>query len=89
MKAAIDAATNGTVYPGNLPEVITPILPAVQQTLSVPKSDQLEAAAEANVQNQARLLAAVPLLADRVTSGALKIVGGIYNLHTGKVDLLP
>jgi carbonic anhydrase len=88
VKAAIDTATNGTVYPGDLPAVITPILPAVQQTLSVPKATQLEAAAEANAQNQTRLLAAVPLLADRVTSGALKIVGAIYELRTGKVDLL-
>jgi carbonic anhydrase len=88
VKAAIDAATNGTVYPGDLPAVIAPILPAVQQTLSVPKATQLEAAAEANVQNQDHLLSAVPLLADRIGTGALKIVGGIYSLHTGKVDLL-
>ena len=53
VKAAIDTATNGTVYPGDLPAVITPILPAVQQTLSVPEAEQLEAAAEANVRNQA------------------------------------
>ena len=89
VKAAIDTVTNGTVYPGDLPAVIKPILPAVQQTLSVPEAEQLEAAAEANVRNQAELLAAVPLLAERITTGALKIVGGIYGLHSGKVDVLP
>jgi len=87
--AAIDTATNGTVYPGDLPAVITPILPAVQQTLSTPKDMQVQAAAEANARNQAKLLAAVPLLADKTKTGALKIVSGIYGLHSGKVDLLP
>jgi carbonic anhydrase len=87
--AAIDTVTNGTVYPGDLPAVITPILPAVQQTLSAPPAEQLGAATEANVRNQAELLAASPLLAERITSGGLKIVGGIYGLHSGKVDLLP
>ena len=88
VKAAIDAATNGTVYPGDLPAVITPILPAVQQTLSVPKAGQLEAATQANVHDQVQGLAAVTLLADRVKTGALKIVGAEYHLHTGKVALL-
>ena len=58
VKAAIDTATNGTVYPGDLPAVINPILPAVQQTLSAPKSEQLEAATQANVHNQVQALAA-------------------------------
>lgn len=88
VKAAIDTATNGTVYPGDLPAVINPILPAVQQTLSVPKSEQLEAATRANVHEQVRGLAAVTLLADRVKTGALEIVGAEYHLHTGKVALL-
>jgi carbonic anhydrase len=81
VKAAIDTATSGTVYPGELP--------AVQHTLSVPEAEQLAAATEANVRNQVALLAAVPLLAERITSGALEIVGGIYGLHSGEVDLLP
>ncbi len=88
VKAAIDTVTNGTVYPGDLPAVINPILPAVQQTLSVPKSGQLEAATQANVHDQVKGLAAVTLLADRVKTGALKIVGAEYHLHTGKVELL-
>ena len=87
--AAIDTATNGTVHPGDLPAVVTPILPAVQQTLSAPEGTQVQAAAEANAQNQAKLLTAVPLLADRIEAGALKVVSGIYGLHSGKVDLLP
>jgi len=88
VKAAIDTVTNGAVYPGDLPAVINPIIPAVQQTLSVPEAMQLEAAAEANVRNQVHGLTAVPLLAARVSSGALKIVGAIYGLHTGTVDML-
>jgi carbonic anhydrase len=87
--AAIDAATNGTAYPGDLPAVIAPILPAVEATRSEPEATRLAAAAEANVRNQTRSLAAAPLLADKIETGALKIVGGIYGLHSGHVDLLP
>jgi carbonic anhydrase len=56
--------------------------------LSVPKARQLEAATQANVRNQVRALAAVPLLGERVRAGALKIVGAEYRLHTGEVELL-
>ena len=89
VKAAIDSDTNGTVYPGDLSAVIAPILPAVQQTRSLPKSEQLEGATQANVRNQVKALSAVPLIADRVTAGTLKLVGAEYHLQTGEVELLP
>ena len=86
--AAVDSVTNGTVYHGDLPAVIAPIVPAVQQTASSPKAEQLEAATVANVHNQTKGLAAVELLAQKVSAGALRIVGATYDLHTGKVSVL-
>jgi carbonic anhydrase len=88
VKAAIDAVTNGTVYPGDLPAVIAPVIPAVQQTASSPEAEQLQDATVANVQNQTEGLAAVQLLAQKVSAGAMQIVGAVYDLHTGKVSVL-
>ena len=88
--AAVDSVTNGTVYPGDLPAVIAPIVPAVQQTASSPpKAEQLEAATVANVQNQTKGLAAVELLAQKVSTGALRIVGATYDLPTARSPSSP
>ena len=88
VNAAIDVAANGTALPGDIPAVVAPIQPAVQQTSSLPKSEQLEAATQANVRNQVRSLSSVPLLADLVKKGTLAIVGAEYHLHTGRVNLV-
>jgi carbonic anhydrase len=88
VKAALEVVTDGTQLPGDLPDVVAPILPVAQQSLTLPKSEQLDATVEANVRAQVSALAADPLLAERVAKHTLKIVGAEYELHTGKVQLL-
>lgn len=88
-KAAIDVVANGTELPGDLPDVVAPILPAAQQALALPKEEQLPATILDNVRTQVTWLGQDPLLAERVTAHTLKIVGAVYYLHTGRVKLLP
>ena len=88
-KAAIDVAANGTELPGDLPDVVAPILPAAQQSLTLPKEEQLPATILENVRAQIAWIGTDPLLAERVTAHTLKIVGAVYYLHTGRVRLLP
>jgi carbonic anhydrase len=35
-----------------------------------------------------RLIEAKPILADMVTAGKLKVVGGVYDIATGKVSMV-
>jgi carbonic anhydrase len=49
----------------------------------------VENATVQNVKNSVeRLKKATPLLTDALSKGKLKIVGGIYRLATGKVELI-
>ena len=51
--------------------------------------DKLANATRRNVlDNVAKLKAAAPILSAAVTDGKIKIVGGIYRLKTGKVELV-
>lgn len=87
--AAIKVVRDGLALPGHLPDMIEPIRPAAETALAQSPSDPLGLAITANVQNAvARLETAEPVLAARVTSGSLRIVGAQYDLETGQVALL-
>ncbi|KRA99752.1 carbonic anhydrase [Devosia sp. Root685] len=87
--AAIKVVRDGLELPGHLPEMIEPIRPAAETALAQSPADPLGAAISANVHNAvARLEAAEPILAARVKSQSLRIVGARYDLETGQVALL-
>lgn len=87
--STIDAVKNGTQLPGHLPALVNAIRPAVDEAQKAAAADLLEAATEANVRlNVARLKTAAPILAQRVAEKKLTIVGGVYELATGKVRLI-
>ena len=87
--STIDVVKNGTQLPGHLPALVNAIRPAVEEARKAGAADLLEAATEANVRlNVARLKAAAPILAQRVAEKKLTIVGGVYELATGKVKLV-
>jgi carbonic anhydrase len=57
--------------------------------LKQPGDDLQRRAVIANVQyNVARLKKATPILADMVTKGDVGVVGGVYEIATGKVTLV-
>jgi carbonic anhydrase len=89
VKAALASVTKGATTPGQIPDVVAPILPAAQQASSLASADQLDGAITANVKQTVTLLKGLaPLLTQQLSAGQIKIVGGEYQLDTGKVTLV-
>lgn len=66
------------------------ICPAVVQTKQarIPQDQRLWATIAANVVDQVKLLRRTPPFSDLVKAGTLKIVGGVYDIGSGKVDII-
>jgi carbonic anhydrase len=86
--ATIKSIKDGTTLPGHLPSLVAAISPAVKAAQSE-TGDLLENAIRRNVMlNVEKLKAAGPILNTFVESRKLRIVGGIYKLASGKIELL-
>ncbi len=90
VRGAIDVTTKGVSLPGDIDAVVEPILPVVRALGEVGDDDGafLDAAIAANVNSVVASLSAVPILADRIANGSLKVIGGEYHLATGAVELV-
>jgi carbonic anhydrase len=86
--ATIKSIKDATTLPGHMPSLVTAITPAVKAVL--PQSgDVLDMAIRQNVvDNVARLSSSTPILSAAVEQKKLKVVGGVYRLKDGKVDLV-
>ncbi|MDX2182862.1 MAG: carbonic anhydrase [Gemmatimonadaceae bacterium] len=81
---AVDATIKGQEVPGQISTLYQHIRRAAKEA----KGD-LDAAVARNVQVQVEILQeASPVLAARIRSGALKVVGGVYDLESGLVRFL-
>ena len=88
VKAAIDADKSGKALPGQLDSLAQAIAPAIKNARTE-SGDLLDNATRANVRDVVRTLQKdLPTVVGKVTAGKLRVVGGIYNLETGKVELL-
>jgi carbonic anhydrase len=86
--ATIKSLKDNTTLPGHLPSLVAALAPAVKAAADLP-GDKLANATRRNViDNVAKLKAATPILSAAVDQGKLKIVGGIYRLGDGKVELV-
>jgi carbonic anhydrase len=86
--ATIKSVEGHTTLPGHLPSLADAIAPAVQAAVGQP-GDLLDNAIRENVVlNVQTLSRALPILSKSVDEHTVRIVGGIYNLATGKVDLV-
>ncbi|MEZ4548262.1 MAG: carbonic anhydrase [Thermodesulfobacteriota bacterium] len=75
-------------FPGSIDNIVNTIGPAVEAAKDQP-GDLLENATIANVKLGVDMLnGSVPILADKVREGKLKIVGGNYDLYTGEVKIV-
>lgn len=84
---AVDAAIEGGEAPGSLPDVINPILPAVEAARRK-SGDLLMNAIKENAKFVARSVRnASPLIAEFESKGLLRIVYGYYDVASGKVTL--
>jgi len=88
---AVDAAM-GTLAPGAAPagylaSLVDLILPAAKAAQGSGAAAKLDSAVRINVDNMVKLLtASQPLLAPMAASHKIRIVGGRYDFHTGKVQ---
>jgi carbonic anhydrase len=88
VEAAVKAATKGTTYPGKIQSLVVPILPAVNRVKGE-GPNLLDAAISQNVRDSVvNLRTQSTIIPEAEQAGKLKIVGGVYRLATGKVELL-
>ena len=86
--AAIKSLKDGTTLPGHMPSLVTAIAPAVK-AVSQQSGDALANAIRQNViDNIAHLKSATPILSAAVEQNKLKVVGGIYRLKDGEVEMV-
>jgi carbonic anhydrase len=89
VKAAIQHIDDKDELPGAINGMVELIKPAVARSKGMP-GDLLENSIRQNVEIGARKLRGLqPILAPRVKDGKLKVLGGVYDLDTGAVTLLP
>jgi carbonic anhydrase len=86
--ATLKSLKDNTTLPGHLPSLVRALTPAVQASAGAP-GDPLHNAIRQNViNNMGTLKAASPILDAAVAQQKLKIVGAIYRLADGRVELL-
>lgn len=86
--ATIKSLKDDKPLPGHMPSLVTGLAPAVKAVAGQP-GDTLDNAIRRNVvDNVAKLKAAAPILGTTVGQGKLKVVGGVYRLKDGTVDLV-
>src|ERR1700753_1342621 len=86
--ATIKSLKDNTTLPGHLPSLVAALAPAVK-AVSQQGGNVLGNAIRQNVvDNVAKLKAAGPILSAPVEQNKLKVVGGIYRLGNGRVDMV-
>ncbi|MEW6256338.1 MAG: carbonic anhydrase [Pseudomonadota bacterium] len=87
--AAIKVLKDNAKLPGHLPELVNSIKPAVEKAKAEKPANLLDASIAANVAlNVNRLKTAKPILSKMIADGKVKVVGAVYDLATGKVNLI-
>jgi carbonic anhydrase len=86
--ATINQVKNGTSFPGHIPSLTEALTPAVTAA-SDQSGDLLANAIKQNVVLAIqKLQTAEPILSEAVSQKTLRVVGGVYNLNTGRIDMV-
>jgi carbonic anhydrase len=86
--ATIKSLKDNKPPPGHIPSLVAALAPAVKASAQQ-SGNHLDNAIRQNViDNIAKLKSAAPILNAAVEQNKLKVVGGIYRLATGKVELV-
>jgi carbonic anhydrase len=88
MVATLKAKKDNAAFPGHIQMITTALGDAVDDVEKMP-GDMLLNATKANIKiNVDRLRTATPILRGLVNSGKLKVVGMLYNLKTGELEMV-
>jgi carbonic anhydrase len=86
--AAIKSLKDDAALPGHMPSLVTGLAPAVKAVLQQ-GGDTLSKAIRQNVVDTiAKLSSATPILSAAVEQRKIRVVGGIYRLADGRVDMV-
>ena len=86
--ATIKSLKDGKPLPGHMPSLVAGLAPSVKAVAEQP-GNALDNAILQNVKDTvAKLKTAAPILSAAVEQNKIKVVGGVYRLKTGKVEML-
>ncbi len=91
VKAAIDVEENNTDFPGHIQVISSAIAEPAQKARAknLVGDDLLKAVTVENVRSNVELLRkSTPLLNRRVNSGKLKVIGAVYDISSGLVEVV-
>jgi carbonic anhydrase len=89
VNATITALREGNTFPGHIADLVDAMQPGIAPLLDNPSEDLAQSAVIANVcHNVERLKRATPILSELVARQELWVVGGVYDLASGKVNLV-
>ncbi len=87
--ATIKVVRENAALPGHLPGLVGALKPAIEAAIAKKPADLLAEATAENVrQNVSRLNVATPIVSEFVATGKVKVVGGVYDIATGAVNLV-
>jgi carbonic anhydrase len=86
--ATIKSLKDGKALPGHMPSLVTALAPSVKAVTEQPGNALDNAIRQNVVDNVAKLKAAPPILSAAAEQNKVRIVGGIYRLKTGQVDMV-
>ena len=88
VEATIKSIKDGTTLPGHLPSLVAALTPAVK-AVAGRAGNELDNAIKENVLlNVEKLKNATPIIDKAVAEKKVRIVGAVYNLDNGRVELL-
>lgn len=86
--ATIKSLKDGKPLPGHMPSLVTGLAPSVKAVADQPGNALDNAIRQNVVDNVAKLKAATPILSAAVEQNKIRVVGGIYRLKDGQVDMV-
>jgi carbonic anhydrase len=89
VNATVEALQKGNTLPGHIADLVRSMKPGIEPVLKQPGPDLNQRAVIANVRSNVKhLTEAQPILAEMVAAKKLKVVGGVYDIATGKVTMV-
>ena len=89
VNATVTALQKGNTLPGHIADLVRAMKLGIERVLKRSSDDLEQRAVIANVRyNVERLQHAKPILAEMVAKNEVRVVGGVYDLATGKVTLV-
>jgi carbonic anhydrase len=86
--AAIKSIKDGTTLPGHLPALVTALTPAVKAAMAESGNTLDNAIRENVVRTVEKMKTATPIIDKAVTEKKVRVVGGVYKLGSGKVEVV-